>query len=344
MTKSFAGRDWMAWVSQLAELAKTDPEEGLSELNLKMDNVTVALELGNVNQNDWLFRVIVNLYILNSEFENALKFIDKYAHQVGAGKLMETQIGFQTVFDELIRQEDWRDVCEKIYELAKSNTELEQLVPTMAIDLELTGPQDSYENVMKDMAKELGKIKKETNEISKWKIESYCKRAIVASLTKGDFERTQLFLELFSSGNPQACSIYLSDYLKWNENFKKFKKSKFAKDVGSQLPKDKLLASAYVQALEEPFKTYQKLEKHNDKIEDKMDRLAVQHFCISLICSDLSEHGEDNIGDYGNGKMSLQDFKLLEKKLKDELKPMIKKDKPSFWAYKGFKTFKDIPF
>ncbi len=75
---------------------------------------------------------------------------------------------------------------------------------------------------------------------------------------------------------------------------------------------------------DDPYRIFQILENAKNEIPETYQRLAVQEYCLKLICGDLAEHGDAHLPYYGKGKMSEQQVIELHqstiKALVEELK------------------------
>jgi hypothetical protein len=106
-----------------------------------------------------------------------------------------------------------------------------------------------------------------------------------------------------------------------------------------ELPSDEALLSAYKSASSDPYRVYERLEKHRANTKDLLDLLGVQVYCIDTICSDLDEHGTANMDEYGGRKKSVADFFKLKERLHSDLAQERKRSGRSdvpFWKYKGW--------
>ena len=215
----------------------------------------------------------------------------------------------------------------------------------LEIDFDLYGSPEEYTAALKEIDAILEKPPAFSFD-SRYDSDIIAFKACVAAGIRHDFEIAGKYMQVMIKSNPKSM-VKLNFEIKNNEKLEDFKKSIFFKQVKPLQPKDKFLQSAYDNSEDEPYKVFQNLEKKKQDASDLADLISVQHYCISLICSDLDEHGESNIEEYGKGKISPKEFKKIKKDLELELKDLMKKEKIKqtlFWQYKNFKSFKEIPF
>lgn len=62
---------------------------------------------------------------------------------------------------------------------------------------------------------------------------------------------------------------------------------------------------------DDPFRIFQFLEDAKDELPEAYQRLAIQEYCLKLICGDLAEHGKENLIYYAGGNLSERQFNEL---------------------------------
>jgi hypothetical protein len=72
------------------------------------------------------------------------------------------------------------------------------------------------------------------------------------------------------------------------------------------------------------FEIYKKLSEMNGQTD--YENLAVQEYCLNLICTDLAEHGDTNLYMYAGGKMLVSDFEKLHNDVLKKLLDLLKKN------------------
>ncbi len=108
-----------------------------------------------------------------------------------------------------------------------------------------------------------------------------------------------------------------------------------AKFPAVKFPEEPLLAAAWKSAADDPFRTWKRLEARKGELSDTVGRLAVQLFCLSRICSDLDEHGEDNLWEYGGGDITPAEFVARRDAVAAELRALGPGEIP-FWKHVGW--------
>jgi hypothetical protein len=106
------------------------------------------------------------------------------------------------------------------------------------------------------------------------------------------------------------------------------------------MPTDPVLMKAYKTAPDDPYITFSDLESYRATTADLLDILGVQLYCVDIICSDLDEHGKENLDMYGNGKVSIPAFFAIQKALEVEVARQMKatgRTEVPFWTLKQWR-------
>ncbi|MBI2270463.1 MAG: hypothetical protein HYU69_08930 [Bacteroidetes bacterium] len=342
--KIYTTEELRKWIRDLEDAEQSYPEDGL----VLLENTEAPKYINQIRNLGGELVTYLNIYIpriyfWTENFEKAIKFAED-ASKIGKVKLSPAYIlsnPIEYVFSIAIDQpDDYAEVLTGLIKLANDDPKLKDLANKMEAQFSLknkSGPD--YSKIDKMIAD-----CKTINSSESGRVATEVMSALIHCVENKDFEKAGFYLSTIFRIDRVTMTV-MHSFLNTDPRFVEFKKTKFFKDALPEMPVEKHLAQAYVTAMDEPYETYKKLEKNKEKTKDKTDLLAVQHFCIALICSDLGEHGDDNMDEYGGGKISIKGFKDLKKKLEDDLKKQMAKSKikhPPFWKYKKFKSFKDV--
>lgn len=332
-----------SWVTKLIELELDCPSEAY-ELFIKEKNYALQAFQEGIKIYD-LQTTIIKMFLETLHLTEALSFIDgsnEFGRKIEKSSFY---IILDTVFSNIYREPTWKEVAKELINLTRNDKHYCFMTLGLEVDLELYGSLEEYKNALKKVDSILEKPPAFSFD-SRYDTDSIAFKACIAAAFKKDFETAGKYMQIMLKANPKKM-ISLKFEIQNNEELEDFKKSSFFKQTKSLEPKEKFLQSAYENAEDEPYKVFNDLEKKKKTAKDLADLVSVQHYCIALICSDLEEHGESNIEEYGKGKVSPKEFKKIKKDLELELKDLMKEAKVKqtiFWQFKNFKNFKDVPF
>ncbi|MEN0060393.1 MAG: hypothetical protein AAGB31_16250 [Bdellovibrio sp.] len=334
-----------AWIEKFSELEQESPRKAYEHFTKEHATAKQAFTEGIDTQVYDLENTLIRVLLETDHFTEAASFLtgqNEFQHKTLPSTFQQI---LEEVFYNVYQFEEWRETALGMINLAKKDSEMKHMTGYMEIDYDLYGDATAFK-------KALQKIDTVIAQTDVLHFERHGKpvhlamKACIAAAIREDYKAAGLYLEKMISLDPAYISE-LKKTIQDDERLEDFQQSAVFKQAQQALPSEKHLAAAYEQALNEPYQTYQKLEKKKKDTKDTADLLSVQHYCIALICSDLEEHGEDNMEDYGKGKISVKEFKSIKKDLESQLKATMTKTKikqTNFWKFKGFKSFKDIPF
>lgn len=332
-----------SWITKLSELEVDRPDDACDLLIKEKDYALQAFRDG-IRTYD-LEPLIIRILLETGHSKEALSFIegnDEFNRSITKNSFFSV---LESVFSSIYTEPSWNEIARDLIDITRRDKHWSYMTLGLEVDLALYGNQEEYTLALE----KIDSILKQPPALSfdsRYDADIVAFKACVAAASRQDFENAGKYMQIMLKANPTTMTK-LNAELKSNERIQDFKKSHFFKQTAPLQPKEKFLQSAYDNAEDEPFKVYQTLEKKRDTANDLADLVSVQHYCISLICSDLEEHGEGNLEEYGKGKVSIKEFKQLKKDLENELKDLMKELKLKetiFWKFKNFKSFKDIPF